>query len=288
MALGLLLLLGQPAGRMSARRRQCRGDAVGVGGGPGPRRAAGPRVPVGGQVLVELVDVERLHVGHHLVAHLPDVHVAEVNVGLPGPRGPRRALGSGPETATAGARRRAALPLPFPGLPSMQFGLGGGGGRWGALACDEGTHSGGLQTKASPGLDQVSIHLIKPTQPVHPSMAPSSTHPSIQLCIYHTSIYPSILPVLAIIHLLNQSPFGLSLLPIRPSSFLTSCSGSQPCWASQRSMAVPNSNHSHSLKHSPPPHHGCVGVRVQRGASLQPAMREKEGERGRERERERE
>ena len=38
----LLLLLGQPAGRVAARRRQRRGDAVGVGGGPGPRGASGP------------------------------------------------------------------------------------------------------------------------------------------------------------------------------------------------------------------------------------------------------
>lgn len=40
-------------------------------------------VPIGWQVLVQLSHIKGLHVGHYLVADLPDVHVAEVDVGLP-------------------------------------------------------------------------------------------------------------------------------------------------------------------------------------------------------------
>lgn len=34
------------------------------------------------QVLVKLVDVEGLHVGHHFVADLPNIHIAKVDVWL--------------------------------------------------------------------------------------------------------------------------------------------------------------------------------------------------------------
>lgn len=78
--LGLLLLLGEP-GRVPAGG----GQGVSIRGGRGAGRG-GPSsalgVPVRREVLIELVDVKRLNVGHHLVADLADVHGAEVDVGF--------------------------------------------------------------------------------------------------------------------------------------------------------------------------------------------------------------
>lgn len=81
------VLLGQPGvGGLGGRRtadavtaRVARLAARPVAG-VGDRNSG---VPVGREVLVELVDVERLHVGHDFAAEFPNVHIAEVNVGLP-------------------------------------------------------------------------------------------------------------------------------------------------------------------------------------------------------------
>lgn len=110
------MLLGDP-GRVSAGRSQGAPEAVAGGRGchVAPDMAWVASVSIGRQVLVELVDVKGLHVGHHLVADLADVHVAEVDVGLsPFPQG-----------------------APFPlgvGFACLQLGLRGGGRRGGAVA----------------------------------------------------------------------------------------------------------------------------------------------------------
>lgn len=110
------MLLGDP-GRVSAGRSQGAPEAVAGGRGcrVAPDMAWVASVSVGRQVLVELVDVKGLHVGHHLVADLADVHVAEVDVGLsPFPQG-----------------------APFPlgvSFACLQLSLRGGGRRGGAMA----------------------------------------------------------------------------------------------------------------------------------------------------------
>lgn len=53
-----------------------------------PNMAWVASVSVGWQVLVKFIDIKGLHVGHHFMADLPDVHIAKVNVWLsPFPQG---------------------------------------------------------------------------------------------------------------------------------------------------------------------------------------------------------
>lgn len=121
---------------MSAGGGQSGGNAIGVGRARGARRPA--RVPVRWQVLVELVDVEGLHVGHHLVADLADVHVAKVDVGLPPSRsGARSPLPTYPQVSAGPSSTAATLPLPLSRLPGLKLCLRRGGGcGWAvALAC---------------------------------------------------------------------------------------------------------------------------------------------------------
>lgn len=75
-----------------------------------------PRVAIGGEVLVEFVDVEGFDVGDDVAAELADVDVSEVDVGrLP-----------------AAFLQGAALALQVL-LARLRVRLGGGGGRGGAL-----------------------------------------------------------------------------------------------------------------------------------------------------------
>lgn len=115
----LRLLLGHPHVAGPGLRARCAADAVaaGVGDLAGlPVCGRDPRVAVGGEVLIELVDVEGLDVGDDVAAELADVHVSEVDVGrLP-----------------AAFLQRAALPLQVL-LARLRVRLGGGGGRRGAL-----------------------------------------------------------------------------------------------------------------------------------------------------------
>lgn len=83
------MLLGDP-GRVSAGCSQGAPEAIASSGrcciAPNVAWVAG--VSVGRQVLVEFVDIKGLHVGHHLMADLPNVHIAKVNVWLsPFPQG---------------------------------------------------------------------------------------------------------------------------------------------------------------------------------------------------------
>lgn len=83
------MLLGDP-GRVSAGCSQGAPEAIASSGrcciAPDVAWVAG--VSVGRQVLVEFVDIKGLHVGHHLMADLPNVHIAKVNVWLsPFPQG---------------------------------------------------------------------------------------------------------------------------------------------------------------------------------------------------------
>lgn len=80
------MLLGDP-GRVSAGCSQGAPEAI-ASGRVAPNMARVASVSVGWQVLVEFIDIKGLHVGHHFVADLPDVHIAEVNVWLsPFPQG---------------------------------------------------------------------------------------------------------------------------------------------------------------------------------------------------------
>lgn len=119
---GLWLLLGHP-GVPGARRRAGRAaDAVGTAvGGDLAVGGRDPRVAVGGQVLVELVDVEGFDVGDDVAAELADVHVSEIDVGR----------------LAAAFRQRAALALQvlLARLLSVRFGGGGGCGGTLRLPC---------------------------------------------------------------------------------------------------------------------------------------------------------
>ena len=83
----LVLALGHPGCDTPGLRADRSATADGVGAGVADRggvagAARRARVAVGGQVLVELVDVEGLDVGDDVAAELADVHVAEVDVEL--------------------------------------------------------------------------------------------------------------------------------------------------------------------------------------------------------------
>lgn len=116
------LLLGHPhvarARRGRRRRRRRAADAVAAGVGDLAVRGRHPRVAVGGQVLVKLVDVEGLDVGDDVAAQLADVHVAEVDGGLSAPLGQGAPLSlqvslAGLHVGFGGGRwRRWALGLP--------------------------------------------------------------------------------------------------------------------------------------------------------------------------------
>lgn len=67
---------------MSTGRSQGAPKTIASGCCVAPNMAWVAGVSVGWQVLVEFVDIKGLHVGHHFMADLPDVHVAEVNVWL--------------------------------------------------------------------------------------------------------------------------------------------------------------------------------------------------------------
>lgn len=77
------MLLGDP-GRVSAGCSQGAPKAVASSRCccVAPDMAWVARVSIGRQVLVEFIDIKGLHVGHHFMADLPDVHVAKVNVWL--------------------------------------------------------------------------------------------------------------------------------------------------------------------------------------------------------------
>lgn len=112
------MLLGDP-GRVSTGCSQGAPQAVASGGRVAPDVAWVAGVSVGWQVLVEFVDIKGLHVGHHLVADLPNVHIAKVNVWLsPFPQGTPFSFGIG--------------------FACLQLGLRGGGRCGGpmALTCD--------------------------------------------------------------------------------------------------------------------------------------------------------
>lgn len=77
------MLLGDP-GRVSTGCSQGTPEAVASGRccRIAPNMAWMASVSIGWQVLVEFIDVEGLHVGHHFMADLPYIHVAKVNVRL--------------------------------------------------------------------------------------------------------------------------------------------------------------------------------------------------------------
>lgn len=103
---------------MSTGRSQGAPKAIASGRGVAPNMAWVAGVSVGWQVLVKFVDIKGLHVGHHFMADLPDVHIAKVNVWLsPFPKGTPFSLGVS--------------------FACLQLGLRGGGrsGRAVALTC---------------------------------------------------------------------------------------------------------------------------------------------------------
>lgn len=113
----LLLLLGHPAVDRSAGCLADRGAADAVAAciaclGPG----RDPRMAMGGQVLVKLIDVESLDVGDHVAAQLTDIHISEVDI----------------ELAAGAFLHRATLSLQV-GFAIGQVGFRGGGGCWGTL-----------------------------------------------------------------------------------------------------------------------------------------------------------
>lgn len=75
------MLLGDP-GSVSTGCSQGTPKAIPSSGRIAPNMAWVGSMSIGWQVLVKLVDVEGLHVGHHFMADLPDVHVAKVDVGF--------------------------------------------------------------------------------------------------------------------------------------------------------------------------------------------------------------
>lgn len=134
----LRLLLGEPGCWVSAGRSQSWRDAVGVGGGCRSTSCASnlPNawVPIRGKVLVKLVDVKRLHVGHHLMAHLTNVHITKVDVRFSRSRGTWTSFCSQSSTERP---LPSTLPLTFPWLPRLRLGFRSGGrrGRTVALTC---------------------------------------------------------------------------------------------------------------------------------------------------------
>lgn len=91
------MLLGDP-GRVSAGRSQGAPKAIASSscGRIAPDVAWVAGVSVGWQVLIEFIDIKGLHVGHHLMADLPNVHISKVNVWLsPFPQGTPFSFGIG-------------------------------------------------------------------------------------------------------------------------------------------------------------------------------------------------
>lgn len=110
----LLLLLGHPAMSSSTHLANGTGADAAVAARVarlGAVDARHARVPVGWQVLVELIDIEGLDVGDDVAAQLADIHVPEVDV----------------ELAARALLQRAALTLQV-GLARSQVCFGGG--RW--------------------------------------------------------------------------------------------------------------------------------------------------------------
>ena len=143
MMLLLLLLLGEPGCWVSTGRCQSWGDAISVWRGWRcsccgycPSTLANPWVPVGGKVLVKLIDIKRFHVDHHLVAHLTNVHITKVNVRFPRARRTWASLCS--HWAT-GATIPRTLPFTISCLTRLRLILGSGGrrGRTVTLTCGD-------------------------------------------------------------------------------------------------------------------------------------------------------
>lgn len=91
------MLLGDP-GRVSAGCSQGAPEAIASSRRcrVAPNMAWVASMSVGRKVLVKFIDIKGLHVGHHFMADLPDVHIAKVNVWLsPFPQGTPFSFGVG-------------------------------------------------------------------------------------------------------------------------------------------------------------------------------------------------
>lgn len=75
------MLFGDP-GRVSTGSSQGTPKAITGSCGIASDMAWVGSVSIRWQVLVKLIDIKGLHVGHHFMADLPDIHIAEVDVRL--------------------------------------------------------------------------------------------------------------------------------------------------------------------------------------------------------------
>lgn len=75
------MLLGDP-GRVSTGCSQGTTKAITSSCGITPHMAWVSSMSIWWKILIKLVDIKGLHVGHHFVADLPDIHIAKVDVRL--------------------------------------------------------------------------------------------------------------------------------------------------------------------------------------------------------------